>query len=228
MGNIVQIQYIISAFIGFGSAVIVAIIAGIFQLRIANKNREIQEKQLEESRKQFFIQMEQSQKEYAEKIEQIREEQRKANLEKANDKLQAETNRFYEELIKEMVFYDSLLNELHYLNNIANPKGKEFRIKGAYPYIDNNIKDLVGNVSLHQDIAKLLGALRAKISLYNVALEQGADSDVLEEALKRVYDLIDPINTERFENYANAQTRLRKFEIDTAKQIIQENRKETQ
>ena len=49
-------------------------------------------------------------------------------MEKANDKLQAETNRFYEELIKEMMFYDSLLNELHYLNNIANPKGKEFRI----------------------------------------------------------------------------------------------------
>ncbi len=208
MENIVQIQYIISAFIGFGSAVIVAIIAGIFQSRIAKKNREIQEKQLEESRKQFFVQMEQSQKEYAEKIEQLQEEQRKANLKKANDKLQAEKNRFYDELIKEMAFYDSLLNELHYLNNIAHPNGKEFRIKGAYPYIDNNI--------------------RAKISLYNVALEQGADSDVLEEALKRVYDLIDPINTERFENYANAQTRLRKFEIDTAKQIIQENRKETQ
>jgi hypothetical protein len=44
MENIVQIQYIISAFIGFVSAVIVAIIAGIFQLRIAKKNREIQEK----------------------------------------------------------------------------------------------------------------------------------------------------------------------------------------
>ena len=72
-----------------------AIIAGIFQLRIAKKNREIQEKQLEESRNQFFMQMEKSQKEYAEKIEQLREEQRKANLEKANDKLQAETNRFY-------------------------------------------------------------------------------------------------------------------------------------
>lgn len=98
MENIVQIQYIISAIIGFGSAVIVAIIAGMFQLRIAKKNREIQEKQLEESRKQFFMKMEQSQKEYAEKIEQLREEQRKANLEKANDKLQAETNRFYEEL----------------------------------------------------------------------------------------------------------------------------------
>ena len=79
MENIVQIQYIISSFIGFVSAVIVAIIAGIFQLRIAKKNRE--------SRNQFFMQMEKSQKEYAEKIEQLREEQRKANLEKANDKL---------------------------------------------------------------------------------------------------------------------------------------------
>lgn len=222
MENIVQVQSIISAFIGFGSAVIVAILAGIFQLRIAKRNRDIQEKQLEESKKQFLAQMEQSQKEYVEKIEQLREEQRKANLEKANDKLQAETNRFYEELMKEMVLYDRLLNELHYLNNIANPKGKEFRIKGAYPHIDNNIRDLIGDVSLHQDIAKLLGALRAKISLYNIALEQGASSDVLEEALKRVYNLIDPINTEMFEDYANAQASLRKHEIDIAKQIIQE------
>ena len=166
------------------------------------------------------MQMEKSQKEYAEKIEQLREEQRKANLEKANDKLQAETNRFYEKLIKEMMFYDSLLNELHYLNNIANPKDKEFRIKRAYPHIDNNIKDLVGDVSLHQNIAKLLGALRANISLYNSALEQGTGSDVLEEALNKIYNLIDPINTERFENYTNAQTSLRNFEIRTAERII--------
>lgn len=124
--------------------------------------------------------------------------------------------------MKEMVFYDHLLNELHYLNNIANPKDKEFRIKGVYPHIDNNIKELVGEVSLNQNIAKLLGSLRAKISLYNVALEQGADTNVLEEALKRVYDLIDPINTERFENYANAQTSLRKHEIDIATRIMQE------
>ena len=68
MENIIQIQSIISAFIGFGSAVIVAILAGIVQLRIAKKNREIQEKQLEESRKQFFAQMEQSQKENSERI----------------------------------------------------------------------------------------------------------------------------------------------------------------
>ena len=128
----------------------------------------------------------------------------------------------YEELIKEMMFYDSLLNELHYLNNIANPKGKEFRIKEVYPHIDNNIKDLVGDVSLHQNIAKLLGTLRANISLYNSALEKGAGSDVLEEALNKIYNLIDPINTERFENYTNAQSLLRNFEIRTAERIINE------
>lgn len=222
MENIIQIQSIISAFIGFGSAVIVAILAGIFQLRIAKKNREIQEKQLEESRKQFFAQMEQSQKENSERIEQFLEEQRKANLEKANEKLQAETKRFYNNLIEEMLFYDRLLNELHYLNNIANPKWREFRVNGAYPYIDDNVKDIIGSVSLHQDIAKLLGALRANISLYNSALERGADSEILEEALERVYNLIDTINTEGFENYSNAQANLRKHEIDIAKRIMQE------
>ena len=222
MENIIQIQSIMSAFIGFGSAVIVAILAGIVQLRIAKKNREIQEKQLEESRKQFFAQMEQSQKENSERIEQFLEEQRKANLEKANEKLQAETKRFYNNLIEEMLFYERLLNELHYLNNIANPKWREFRVNGAYPYIDDNVKDIIGSVSLHQDIAKLLGALRANISLYNSALERGADSEILEEALERVYNLIDPINTEGFENYSNAQANLRKHEIDIAKRIIQE------
>lgn len=39
MENIVQIQYIISAFIGFLSAIIMTIIASIFKLRIAEKNR---------------------------------------------------------------------------------------------------------------------------------------------------------------------------------------------
>lgn len=222
MENIVQIQSIISAFIGFGSAVIVAILAGIFQLRIARRNREIQEKQLEESRRQFLAQMEQSQKEHRKKMEQFFEEQRKAILEKANDKLQAETKRFYDSLIEEMLLYDRLLNELHYLNNIANPKWKEFRVKIAYPYIDNNVENMTGSVSLHQNIAKLLGALRANISLYNSALERGADSEILEEALKRIYELIEPINTERFENYSNAQSTLRKHEIDIAKRIIQE------
>lgn len=98
MEKLVQIQNIISALIGFGSAIIVAIIAGIFQLRIAKRNREIQEKQIEQSSEEFIARMEQSQKEYAEKIEKLREDQKKSNLEKANDKLQAETKDFMKNL----------------------------------------------------------------------------------------------------------------------------------
>lgn len=221
MENIIKIQYIISAIIGLGSSILVAILTGIFQLNIARKNREIANKQFEQSKEEFSIRMQQSQREYAEKIEQLHEEQRNANIAKANDKLQAQTDRFYNELIKEILFYDRLLNELHYLNNIANPSNREFRIKGAYPHIDSNIKDIIGDVTLPQDIAKLLGALRANISLYNATLEQGAVSEILEDSLKRVYNLIDPINTERFENYANAQAGLRKHEIDMANQIVQ-------
>jgi voltage-gated potassium channel Kch len=65
MENIVRIQSIISALIGLGSAVIVAILAGIVQLRIAKRNEEIQERQLEQSREEFIARMEQSQKDRA-------------------------------------------------------------------------------------------------------------------------------------------------------------------
>lgn len=225
MEKIIQVQNIISAIIGFGSALIVAILTGIFQIKIAKRNGEIQEKQLEESRKQFLAQIEQAQKENDRKIAQLQEEQRNANIERAKDKLQLETKRFYDEILKEMAFYERMVNELHYLSNIANPKYKELRFITAYPHIDNNIKELIGDVSLHQNIAPLLGALRANISLYNVALDQGAASDVLEKALKKVYDLIAPINEEGFKNYTNAQKSLSKYEKDTAKKIIDENSK---
>ena len=43
---------------------------------------------------------------------------------------------------------------------------------------------------------------------------------IIQERLDRC--LIDPINTERFENYSNAQAALRKHEIDNAKRIMQE------
>lgn len=203
-------ENIISAFIGLGSAIIVAIITGIFQLNIAKKNRIIAEKQFEQSRKQ-----------YSEKIEQLRLEQKKTNATKANEQFLAEINRFYQALIKEMLFYELLLNELHYLNNIATPKSKEFRIRGAYPYIDSNLKNMIEDISLPQDIAVLLGALRANISLYNASLKQGANSEILEEGLERIYNLIDPINTQRFENYTSAQKNLRSFEINNGKEIIQ-------
>ena len=130
-------------------------------------------------------------------------------------------DRFYTNLIKELKFYDSLWHELHYLNNITTPKDKEFRIKGAYPLIEDNIRSLIGDVSLPQDIAKLLGALRAKISLYNGALKQGVDSEILEEALRRINDLINPINTECFENYACVQRDVMNYERDKARQSIE-------
>ena len=203
---------IISAFIGLGSAIIVAIITGIFQVIIERKNRKIAEKQFEQSRN-----------EYAAKIEQLYQEQRKQNIAQANEQFHAESNRFYQDLIRELQFYDALVNELHYLNKIVAPKSREFCSKGAYPYIDNNIKDLVRDTPLHQDIASLLGALRANISLYNAALEQGANSVILEEGLQRIYNLLDPIDTERFTNYANAQNLLRKYEKETGKKILNEN-----
>lgn len=54
MENIVQIQYIISAFIGFGSAVIVAIIAGIFQSRIAKKIEKFKKSNLRSQENNFL------------------------------------------------------------------------------------------------------------------------------------------------------------------------------
>lgn len=209
MEDIVRMQNIVSAFIGLGSAIIVAILTGIFQLIIARKDREITKKQFE-----------QSQREYSEKVKQLYEEQKNANIAKANDKLQAETNRFYNDLLTEMHFYDCLLNELHYLNNITHPNNKELRVNGAYPYIDVNVNDIVGSIALRQNIAKLLGALRANISLYNAALEAGTDSAILEDNLNKIHNLIDPINTERFENYAIVQSSLRQIEIRMAERII--------
>lgn len=223
MENLEPIQTIISAFIGLGSAIIVAILTGIIQLCIAKKDRKIAEKQFEQSKLDFSARMQQSQKEYVEKLEQIKEEQKRANIAKANDILQARSNRFYNDLIEETLFYDRLENELYYLNKVAHPENKEFRLKGVYPYVDNNVKDIIRDIALHPHLSNLLGDLRANISLYNAALEQGADSEILEESLKRIYDLIQPINTEMFEDSVNTQTSLRELEIERAKQIVQEN-----
>mgnify|MGYP000267200015 CR=1 FL=1 len=85
-----------------------------------------------------------------------------------------------------MMFYDSLLNELHYLNNIANPKDKEFRIKRAYPHIDNNIKDLVGGCFFASKYCKTFRSFESQYFFVIIsALEQGAGSDVLEKALNK-------------------------------------------
>lgn len=202
---------IISAFIGLGSAIIVAILTGIFQMVIERKNRKIAEQQFEQSKK-----------EYAEKMNQMFQEQRRYNVDKARVLFQSEMNRFYEGLVKEVQLYEAMFNELHYLNNIVGSKSKEFCTKGAYPYIDNNIRDIVGEISLPQNIAKLLGALRANISLYNAALEKEVESVVLQEGLQRISNLINPIYTECFTNYANAQEALRNYEHKIGARILEE------
>lgn len=122
-------------------------------------------------------------------------------------------------------FFNAAESVIHYLGEDAAENGDIEKLDlwyfaMVYLYRQSMELLLVGDVSLHQNIAKLLGALRANISLYNSALEQGTGSDVLEEALNKIYNLIDPINTERFENYTNAQTSLRNFEIRTAERII--------
>ena len=99
---------------------------------------------------------------------------------------------------------------------------KEFQSKGVHSFIDNNIETIVGGVSLPADVAKLLGSLRANIDLYNAALNRGADSDVLEELLKRVHSLIGYINEESFNNYANAQASLKRHEIRMAERVLED------
>jgi len=222
MDNIENLQTLLSALIGVGSAIIVTVLSGIIQLSIARKSRKLAETQFEASRREFSEKMKQAQIENAERIAQLQEEQKKSRVENASRLLQAETNRFYDALKNEMAFYERLLNELHYLNNITSPRNKDQRLSCSYPYIDNNIQELVGDISLHQDIAKLLGALRANISMYNTALKQGKTPDVLEESIDRIHVLISPINDERFKNYADAQSALRKHEAEKAKQTLYE------
>lgn len=94
--------------------------------------------------------------------------------EKASKEFQAENNRFYADRVREMQFYDRLLNELHYLNNISHPNQKEERMKtGIYPIIPNRLYGIVDDIGLPQDIAKLIGALRVKIDIYNAAVIKG-------------------------------------------------------
>lgn len=206
----------IVAIIGVLGVIVGAIISGTFQLFATNKS-------IKNAEKQFKSQMIQTKTEFYAKLEQIQDEQKSVVIAIASEKLEAQNNRFYCDLREEMKCYDRLLNELHYLNNITHPKGKQMRMSFVeYPHIINSIRDIVGDTNLHQDIAKLLGALRCNIDLYNSALESEAIPETLEEALSRIYKLIGPINEERFENYAVAQSALRKYEVDKAQEQLQQ------
>lgn len=183
-----------SAAIGCIGAIIGALVAGIVQIYTTRKT------------------IQNSQKEFSEKIDQMREEQRKEAVSNAVKHFNAENERFYEGIRQKILFYDQLYNELHYLNNITHPNNQERRMSIGYPHIDSKISEIVGGVSLPQDISALLGALRSNLAMYETALSSGVSPEILEEEINKIHRLIDPINNECFENYANAQTSLREYE----------------
>lgn len=96
------------AIVGLIGAFIGALIPSIIQLITTHQMNKI-------SDEQFKSQMELNYKDYLSKIEKIQEEQKRIAHEKASKEFEAESGRFYADRIREMQFYDRLLNELHYL-----------------------------------------------------------------------------------------------------------------
>lgn len=195
------------AIVGLIGVFIGALIPSIIQLITTRQMNKI-------SDEQFKSEMKLNYKEYLSKIEQIQKEQKRIAHEKASKEFEAESSRFYTDRIREMQFYDRLVNELHYLNNISHPNQKEERIEtGVYPIIPNRLYDMIDDIGLPGNIAMLIGALRGKIDTYNAAVNNSVSSEVLEQLLGRIYGLIKPINEERFENYSKVQAQVRDHEI---------------
>lgn len=204
-----------SAIIGFIGVAIGAVITGMFQWFTTKALSK-------QSSDQFKTQMEQTYKEFSVRIEQIQAEQKRVAIEKATEKFHAENDRFYLNLKREIQFYDWLINELHYLNNATHPNNMDRRKElSVYPLIDTRFCNTISDIELPQNIAKLLGALRYNIDVYNVAVESRLSAEVIEDALKRIYVLITPINNERFENYSNALNALRKYEIKCGQETLE-------
>lgn len=204
-----------SAIIGFIGVAIGAVITGMFQWFTTKALSK-------QSFDQFKTQMEQTYKEFSVRIEQIQAEQKRVAIEKATEKFHAENDRFYLNLKREIQFYDWLINELHYLNNATHPNNMDRRKElSVYPLIDTRFCNTISDIELPQNIAKLLGALRYNIDVYNVAVESRLSAEVIEDALKRIYVLITPINNERFENYSNALNALRKYEIKCGQETLE-------
>ena len=99
------------ALVGLIGAFIGALIPAIIQFITTRQT-------IKTSNEQFKSQLDLNYKEHQRKINQIQEEQKRVAYEKASKEFQAENNRFYDSLYRGIQFYDRLLNELHYLNNI--------------------------------------------------------------------------------------------------------------
>ena len=120
---------------------------------------------------------------------------------------------------EELEVYKQLLNELYYLNIIANPK-KNYKENGKFPYIENNIAKIVGGCELPQDIAKLLGELRCNIDIYNSLLKCNTDISNFEMAINKIYNLINPIREEQFKNYMTAKDAIRNYSRNEAENLV--------
>ena len=193
-----------TALIGCGGAVLGVLISGLIEIYITRKT-------LQNAKSEFNA-----------TITQMREQEHKEAMEKAKKFFHNENQRFYDNLFQEMLLYDRLRNELHYLNNVTHPNRKELRVSlQVYAHIDNEISKIIGNVQLPGNIAALLGALRCNISYYNAALDKGEPSEIMEELIGNIFKTIGPINDEMFSNYANVQAMIRQQEIELGKKELE-------
>ena len=198
-------EYVI-AIIGVLGAIVGALIAGLFQTIITRKN-------IQSAEDQFEKQLQQNQIEFYAKIEQLRKEQHDTMVGKARSHFNAERDRFYKALLADVSFYTYLGNEITYLNNFTSPKHKDLRMKAhAYPRIEVSFFDRMCEIDLPDHIRALLGALRTHIEYYNTSIMENTPSDILEELLSVINQLLSPISNEHFSNLMNALSGLRKYE----------------
>lgn len=206
-------QYYI-ALIGFAGLIVAEIVSGIIQIR--NTNRTIKT-----AHNQFNVQMEQNKDKYLSQLKRMRDEQKQIVVDTALEHFNGQSNRYYSELDKRIHFYEKLSNELFYINSISHPNNSQIRIElYAYPVIANNIGEIVNDNPLSIDVAYLLGALRCNIDLYNAILKNGASPESLEEAMARIYNLIEPINQICYENCLSDQSIKRKNEVEKGEDIL--------
>lgn len=128
---------------------------------------------------------------------------------------------FYNGWLNELGVYKGLLNELHYLNNIANPK-RNYKENGLYPYIENKIAYIVGDCELPPAMANLLGALRCNIDIYNTLIQQKANIEIIEKAIMQIYNLVSPIREEQFTNYMAIKNSIREYNRNRAENIAKD------
>ena len=196
------------ALIGFSGVIFGSLISGLIEIYIARK-------MLQNAKNEFYESIMRAREQERKASEEKAAQERKEAVKKAELLFHNENNKFYDMLVEEMIVYDRLRNELHYLNNLTHPnRRKAMPADEIYPRIEDVICQIIGNVQLPQDIASLLGALRSNISYYNAALDINLNPEIMEELLSNIFKVLGPINDEMFTNYANVQAAIRKHDIE--------------